>query len=138
MTEQKKMTKQDVFDRVWQAFVVDGAPPGVTSSGAGCRYRVFNDDGSIKARCAVGLCIPDELYDGEMEAMDIMDLLKRPQIRDLFDFDPRGDDHEESLLYDLQEVHDGAATSDGFQENVRQRLPVVAKDHDLTIPGEKS
>jgi len=54
------MTNQHVFEQVWRHFVVERNEPGMAQGV--CFLRGAND-----TRCAIGLLIPDRLYDESME-----------------------------------------------------------------------
>lgn len=60
------MTKQEIFDRVWDWFVVKGMP--LSTDGLQCRLRK-NGCADDLVRCALGLFVPDEKYDPSLEAM---------------------------------------------------------------------
>jgi hypothetical protein len=51
------MTKQEIFDKVWNHFVVENNPPAMDTERRSCRYRTH--DG---LKCAVGILIPDKEY----------------------------------------------------------------------------
>jgi hypothetical protein len=113
------MTAQEIFDRVWTHFVVEGNPRSMNNYGA-CVYRGLNG-----ARCAVGVLIPDAEYRDDFEGFNAGALI-------------RGDDCPPSLvpmrehadlLDALQIAHDGACNGD-----VDPRLRIVANEHSLTIP----
>lgn len=64
-------SKQKAFDLWWEHYIVNnGSLSGVHGKdGSFCRYR-RNKKADCKARCAVGLLIPDEKYDPEMDNVD--------------------------------------------------------------------
>lgn len=58
-------TKQEVLNKVWDWFVVQGKPRSASESS--CFYRQPETD----CRCAIGVLIPDELYDPVIEAKEV-------------------------------------------------------------------
>lgn len=56
------ITLQDIFDAAWQAFVVEMKPKSENVNSNTCLYR--SPEGH---KCAIGLCIPDELYNEKFE-----------------------------------------------------------------------
>lgn len=68
MSNELHIANQEIFNRAWQAFIVEGRPPSTgavnndPSSPPRCQYRAEGG-----RRCAIGLCIPDEMYDPGME-----------------------------------------------------------------------
>ena len=124
------MTAQEVFETVARHLFAQGKqamaklPNGVES----CAYRAH--DG--KGRCAVGVLIPDEIYDPKMEGNDIRNLLndinddeeevKFPQLSFL--------EPNQMLLAELQDVHDSEANWHS-SETMRNRLHDAARDFDL-------
>ena len=58
------MTNQEVFNTVWNHFVVDRNTYSVDETGV-CQYR--GEGPKEGAKCAIGLFIPDDIYNFEME-----------------------------------------------------------------------
>lgn len=113
-------TKQEAFDIVWQAFVVEKRPQSVWSGH--CRYR-----GPNGMKCAAGLLMADELY--------------------LSDFDTKGisvdglPSHVRNSLCEssefvqlLQTIHDEVIAPGMFTDHMRNRLSVLAQNEGLRIP----
>ncbi len=127
-------TVQDVLNKVWQEFVVNGRERAVNDSGD-CVYRggtVDEDTGEethsadSPVRCAIGVCLPDHLYNPAMENRAPTHIRKHwPEVYDeVFNgIDP-------TVLSLLQEAHDNSNIGDNMQE----RLEGVAKLLNLTIP----
>jgi hypothetical protein len=121
-------SKQEMFDTVWNHFVVNKGPmsaamigdpdmkPGV-NNGVKCYYR-----GPNGARCAAGLFIDDETYHASMEQTTV-DCLRNPDDASLPLFP-----HVMSVfLYQLQLCHDNAARDAllgvrDFHEGIERRL----------------
>jgi hypothetical protein len=105
MTDYPK-TEQEIFDRVWQHFVVEENPLSYDETGS-CKYR-----GCGGAKCAVGIFIPDDLYD---PALDKFTGSLMSALRDgLFDAPSRRAlkvwlFEYFDILSELQKVHDTAS-----------------------------
>jgi len=118
------MTEQEVFNTVWNHFVVNRGPVSVDANN-NCLYR-----GPDGARCAVGLFIPDELYRESMEQEAIKDV--RKQLGDQSAALPEGCD---LLLQRLQMAHDDAAWfPEEFHGLIEAYLLGVAEEFALEIP----
>jgi hypothetical protein len=120
MSEQKTWTEQDVFDAVWAGMESQGWKRSTDEDGW-CMYR-----GVDGRRCAVGHLIPDDLYRPSMEVSGVDDKPVRTVLRAI------GVENI-SFLYELQKAHDGAPSGAPLREEFR----CVAKEHGLTIPGER-
>lgn len=131
------MTRQEMFDRVWQHFVVEKGPPSGDVNR--CNYR--DPSG---AKCALGLLIPDALYDPKMESLGTDALLRcYPAIRALL---AEGFDGTPAQLgefsYRLQRCHDDAVSeavcedaAGTFHSLIAKRLTDLAGSYVLTIPS---
>lgn len=64
------MTKQEMFNKVWDWFVVGKNLPSATIDDY-CRYRGVNG-----AKCAIGIFIPDTVYNASMEGLAVRKLLQ--------------------------------------------------------------
>lgn len=99
------MTNQEAFDRVWEHFVVNG---GKQSKGFDdtCMYResLCAED---ETRCAVGVLIPDSMYDEGMERHEVPSLIEDGFVGKLFD------GLNEDFLVSMQSLHDSAARAKG-------------------------
>jgi hypothetical protein len=127
------MTKQEIFDKVWQHFVVEknrrSAPgPNNTDPGLTCYYRHPSGDGR---RCAVGLLISDEHY---VEALEGLSSWRAPVIRRL---EMSGIENAEDLTVFLRELQKAHDCSDGeFVDE--QRLRFLAEAYALKVPSENA
>lgn len=118
---QINLTPQEAFDTVARHLFAQGRLALRDFGGEeGCVYR--GDDG---CKCAVGILIPDELYDPKMEghsaASDSVGPLFPPSIN--------------NLLCDLQKAHDDCSRNDDGTFNVaalRDRLSDIAAEHSLS------
>jgi hypothetical protein len=127
------ITAQEAFNRVYRHFIHENHPPSIHELGV-CRYRM--SDGR---RCALGLFIPDEQYDPEMEGYVAFDLFEHyPEV--LADLLPL-----KELLSELQVQHDQAAFNEddshtaashkAFRETLQRRLETLAAKQQLSIPA---
>lgn len=80
-------------------------------------------------KCALGHCIPDELYNPGMEFQTPRGTLfaNFPKLPAFFEVE---DHHDVLFLADLQDCHDRADSS----KEMRHRLKDFAKQHRLIIP----
>lgn len=120
-------TLQDVFNKAWQAFVI-GHRPQAVAHGV-CVYR-GGDDKASDTRCVIGVCLPDDLYDPDMEHHGIHNIAD--QWPETYDQVFNGIEVDE--LAELQDAHDSrnSETEDGM----RRSLEYFAEHYSLTIPGE--
>ncbi len=136
------MTKQQVFDKVVLGFVEQKAFARVGGPGGSCRYRT--DEGF---KCAIGMLIPDDIYDPQIEFENPSSMLQyintdvtfRPIIdKDKFKIaaqyvvnliDEEGSDDIDNahFLSLLQSVHDEAESGDDFF----RELKFFAVQHEL-------
>lgn len=120
------MNKQEVFDRVWNHFVVEGNPLSISRDIEGsCLYR--GPDGT---KCAVGLLIPDELYSPDMEGNSVCGLIDdfaNKSLAKVLDVENKDDI---SFLARLQSAHDLADDVDPIEDRLRD----VAERCKLSIP----
>lgn len=115
-------TKQELFDNVWNYFIVEGHPQA--KQGSKCLYR------GPKSNCAVGCQLPDELYKKEMDDADAGGgsigtvFEKFPKVAEYFGSANR------NFLSKLQMLHD--TQFDKLEANLIE----LASRHQLTIPNE--
>lgn len=96
------MTKQEYYDLLVRTSAEGGFP---SMEGGRCRYRT--DTGR---RCAVGLLIPDEMYEPGMETNNAYWLERRfPQVQAVFP-----DEMDADELRRVQTVHDELAQDLGW------------------------
>jgi hypothetical protein len=113
------MTAQEIFDRVWTHFVVEGNPRSIND--CGCAYR-----GHGGAKCAVGVLIPDEEYAPSFEGLSVESFFINP------DCPPSIAAMKEhvGLLGALQGAHDSA----GSPAALSVRLRGVAARYSIALP----
>ena len=124
-------TVQDVLNKVWQEFVVNGRKRAVNEVGK-CMYRgsTVDIDGDVihnansPVRCAIGVCIPDDLYDPEMENHVIAHIKNNwPEV-----YEEVFNGIDIFALSRLQSAHDNTTAT------MREQLEDAAKALNLTIP----
>lgn len=111
-------TRQEIFDLAWNGLKAQGFKRSKVVGGPRCLYRSQNG-----LKCAIGHCIPDEIYSPlmEEEGLDkVMEIIGVPD--NLFPF-----------AEDLQHAHDGAESPAGMEGNLRR----FAERHSLTIPAQE-
>lgn len=116
-------SKQEIFNRVWQYFVVEkngrAGDPGMN----GCYYRAANGN-----KCAVGILIPDNVYVPDLE-IAVMELLSKfPHMSKFI-----GNDVD--FLQVLQSCHDDADEY-AFNEDMEVNLRNLASNFSLSIPQQ--
>jgi hypothetical protein len=122
------MTRQEMFDRVWQHFVVDGRPLARAGDAAGnCYYRM--PDGR---RCALGVLISDEMYSPAFEGRPARALIEGsgPLAAILKDGLEGTPEQQSAFVQSLQYCHDEAGDTD----DIRTNLERLAVNHGLQIP----
>ena len=112
------MNKQEIFDTVATHLFRQGHR-ALLGDGISCAYRAPNGD-----MCAVGVLIPDELYDPCFEGMPSRCLL-RCAIKILL---PQWMRANEDLLTSLQVCHDN---SSWVEEDIKGELIAIAKNYGL-------
>jgi hypothetical protein len=116
------MTAQEIFDKVWQFFIVE-KHPRAQKPGESCTLRYEN------TKCALGCLIPDDLYHPEMEWNNTVgsffdkhrDVVEKIGLQD-----------HEGLLRDLQHWHDSYLGEDGSM----RELYDIANAFGLKIPAK--
>ena len=98
------ITKQEAVNRVYQHFIVENQPYSldkVEDRGYySCRYRSASG-----AKCAIGIMIPDELYEECFEGFNTVNLFnKSPELKAMFE---EGD----GFWIALQRCHDNTYRS---------------------------
>ena len=127
MTEQK-LTEQGMFNKVWEHFVTNRAPLSMNVEEDLCMYR-----GPKGTRCAVGVCIPDDLYNYGMEGQKIATVMdKFPEIEELFE------DIGFVFLTDLQHCHDHSSPliAGDSARSIPDLLHAFAINYELSCPPE--
>jgi len=124
------MTPQEIYDTVAkhlfaQGMRSQGAHPDKDSMV--CLYR-----GPNGTKCAVGVLIPDEFYDPEMESNALVHLFD-PDVTPDGGFKlPAWMKENLSLLMRLQHTHD-CSWHWHQSERMKERLRQVAQDHELSV-----
>lgn len=108
------MTAQEIFDKVYRHFVIEGNKKSLDSAGE-CAYR-----GENGAKCAFGLLISDEQYNPKMEGCRAVPLIMEEEELSEFIL-------HRHLIDNLQRWHDASIL------NV-ERIHSIAKEFNLQIP----
>lgn len=121
------MNNQEVFNKVWNHFVVNKSSPSVNVKG-GCFYR-----GPNNTKCAAGVLIPDDLYSPTMEGITFYSLLRGyPALKKYFN------GCNGLLIRQMQLCHDGVAQTywddPAFYTHMEYELRKIAVNCDLAIP----
>jgi hypothetical protein len=120
---------QNAFNTAYLGLIKQGMP---AIGRYGCSYR-----GDGNTCCAVGMLIPDALYDPRFESTSVSSLL-----RDRYDFrcaigltDEMLESGDiESLLSGMQAAHDRALRGERWVEEFTTRMREIAGDFGLTVP----
>lgn len=126
------LTDQQIFDKVWQHFVVERGPWSVNRYGT-CQYR-----GPRGQKCAVGVLIPDDMYQPSMERIEVGDLVFYHQFQAVVDYLDTTNERRAKLLQDLQKAHDEGPyeyTDASFTQAMQDRLMLIAHSYGLTVPA---
>ena len=119
-------SQQEIFDIVVDHLYKQGRPSMIDGT---CSY--ISEDGCM---CAVGVLIPDEVYDKDMEGKVVVCLLKYKNLPKEFYVSEYS-----SLLYDLQYCHDGCRCFDNGKfdlYDLTARLSLTAKKYDLQFKAK--
>ncbi len=125
---------QPVFNKVWEEFVVNKRERA--HDGEQCVYRgsslddatgLLDHDPQSDVRCAIGVCIPDNMYNPVIEGHGIMGAkATAPQwYEDVFN------GIEAYVLKELQLMHDNERRFSNFEGHLR----AFADNHNLYIPS---
>lgn len=125
------MNNQEAFNKIWQHFVVNKAPPSFADyagRGIACAYR-----GENGAMCAVGCLIPDEMYTPHIEGNAIKSIIENnhhfPKITNFLS------NVDVKFLEVCQRAHDEQAGWNYFHDNIKVKLTQIASTWNLTIPN---
>jgi hypothetical protein len=131
------MTNQEMFNKVWQHFVVEENPASVdreSEVGNGCFYR--SPEGN---KCAFGVLIPDEFYHEKMEGFTAISLIRGKECenegRGMREYFGKVD---AIFISDLQEAHDDNANDyigSNFTDAIEVDLKKLAEEYNLEVPN---
>lgn len=149
------LTQQDIVNKVYQYYIIEGNPPGYDSFIKNCTY--YGKDGE---RCAVSVCLPDTIdpkslpqagvealvdgdFDGDFDDFELSDELKKHWAPAVYE---RNDTIDTGMFISrIQMTHDNAALGsycedeeeiESFKSGFEHRLRNVCIDHGLTYPGD--
>lgn len=126
MKPANEMTKQEMFDAVWDHFVVKGSPKSMQEYS--CRYR-----GPGGSCCAVGVLMTDEQYSPGLEDRTADD----DKVMSALGFDPADEEKwcgMQEFLLAMQSAHD-QSRKDNFRSEFKAAMRRVAESHGLTVPA---
>jgi hypothetical protein len=112
------MTRQEILDIVAPALINQGCQSYSTSLNT-CVYR-----GPNGTKCAVGHLIPDEIYNDDMEGLNVKSLSGIDGVPEYF-----RDNKILKFLSDLQMLHDDIDS----WHNIRKSLKKFAKNRKLKV-----
>ena len=117
------MTQQEIFDKVWEHFIVNKGNP--SHDGMVCKYKDHFGN-----KCAVGLFIPNNKYSRHMEGVTSAVIQRDFNI--LKEVDP-------VFLGNIQGCHDCLIRKSPsvFTKEMEVELRKLAHNYSLTIPGER-
>lgn len=119
------MTKQEVFNKVWNHIITQGEP-SVDELG-NCVYR-----GPFGLKCAAGIFLTNK----QAEKLDEKDGGIWFKAVQMF---PKLEKFPNMLIMQLQECHDYSSSikdNDKFVEEFKSKAKKVAEKHNLTVPKE--
>jgi hypothetical protein len=138
----ESLTLQDVFNKNWEWFVVKGRPQSAATRISGEMLRCYYRSGN--SACAIGACIPDELYDPVIETWgDVYGLLGNNYSSDGYEnlktsLQQLFGDIDQITLRELQTIHDRyipAEYNGTFRDYMMDRLTTFANLNNLEIPA---
>jgi hypothetical protein len=119
------LTMQDMIDRNYQYFFVEGHPPSYDAKLGLCRYNIED-----KTHCSIGCVIPYVLYHADIEKNNIAEILSTEgKISQLFSQETKG--RSGAFLKRLQDAHDDNPESEMFIKDFEVRLKQLCKDYGL-------
>lgn len=121
----RRLGRRDVLRKAIAHFSKPDAELAYDHEEGTCAYRVGGEADSPQ-RCAIGVCIPDELYNSGMEGTGVVYMLPdHPEVSDLFTERALAGD----FLLDVQRIHDTEAelTSSADPERVVKKLRDYAR-----------
>ena len=95
-----------------------------------CHYRLVEDSGNV-LMCAVGVLIPDELYDDTMEGKSAEDILsENARVYDALSLSDCNDDNAMLFYADMQFLHDNHDAKDWEEmfEAFAEKFDLVYKE----------
>jgi hypothetical protein len=148
-----KLSKQDVFDKVWEHAVVNRAKAGWNAHDGVCVYRGSRLKGS-PTRCWVGILIPDDKYSKRVENVSgglaiyhlgLEDMFEEDVLEDItFVEDNHYHNSDHSFLRRLQWGHDELCSNQYYAQNpdtrsmmAKRKLIEFAKEQNLKYPGQE-
>lgn len=124
------MNNQEIFNKVWDHFIKNKGK-------ASCDvhpeqkhiYRIWYRNRDATASCAIGILIPEDKYNKQMEDMPVQNVLHLSGY-DLAKIDA-------PFIKALQMAHDTSVIYDDFHERFEKLLKHLAKAFNLTYESDK-
>lgn len=122
-----EMTIQQAYEKIRTHFSQPGAQYGYNEESGECQYRSPENH-----PCAVGVLIPDELYEQigpwDIEGKGVRDLAKLDELRDLVNGDTPMGQFKLEFLTSVQRLHDNCAIEHHPMEEFIRRLDQRARE----------
>jgi len=129
-----------IIEKRLQAIMADEEIIPAPIEGAACKYRI---PGYPNCGCAIGVNIPDDIYDLNMEGKGIYSLLRHPDSRyenEKYLFITTSTRDVENILTQLQGLHDLWATAISEREWRRNSffkyLRKISNEYNVEIPSQ--
>lgn len=152
-TTQEHPKRQELFNKVWQHYVIEAKPLGISRWGGGCSYYIDNGEAEEPSRCGVGVLLGEHakvFADCEETVNGVPVWIGERQSVGGFESNPEKDaikafrqlvsDFGLEGLQLLQEAHDGmVANSIGLSPEANEPRVVftkLAKKLGVTVPQE--
>jgi hypothetical protein len=124
------ITYKEVFDKIWETFMVNRQEICMNSDGTGCVYRKQQNGTDI--HCIVGCLLPNELLSAieerNLNANGVVTIVAEIPMVCYFLL---GNGVPLKLYSDLQSIHDHSCTGEELRRNLRVKLPRLAKEYDV-------
>ena len=119
---------QNAFDTAYLGLIKQGMP---AIGKYGCAYRGEGD-----TCCAVGMLIPDALYDPRTESTTVSTLLRHDSFRHAIGLTEEmlKSGEIESFLSCMQAAHDRVPRGEWWVDEFAKRMRGIAKDFELIVP----
>jgi hypothetical protein len=122
------LSPEEMFQKVWDHFVIGDGKPSVNKPEAH-RYRSLYKDG-FGNRCAIGLFVPDDVYQPTFEDADALQVLNASGV-----IPNQINRHFAALILALQKAHDVSVFFGDdpalFKETMKDYLEKIARGFDI-------
>lgn len=115
------MTNQEIFNRVWEHFITNGNPRAYNVGMKKCLYK----DHANGAKCAIGIFIPEDKFNPEMNnvgAVSSLNVDYPKLLNEMFGELPtrKEEDDRMEFLESLQDAHDLSNSAEEFKDFLLQ------------------